>query len=126
MTTFHGGCLCGAIRFAASGPPQAPHTCSCGMCRRHTGALTVAWVEFPSSAVAWTGPDGAPRLFRSSRTSSRAFCATCGSSIGAVDDAPVIALLLGAFDAPAAEALRPGSHAHPEARPSWWRPEVTD
>ncbi|MGO0760742.1 GFA family protein, partial [Citrobacter freundii] len=29
-------------------------------------------------------------------TTSRAFCPQCGSSVGAIDDAPVIALLAGA------------------------------
>ncbi len=58
VRTYEGGCLCGAVRFAARGPVANPHTCSCRMCRRHTGALTAAWVEFPRDAVAWTGPAG--------------------------------------------------------------------
>lgn len=45
---FEGGCLCGWIRFQARGPAQKPHTCSCKMCQRHTGAPTTAWVEFPA------------------------------------------------------------------------------
>ncbi|WP_238348158.1 hypothetical protein [Pseudomonas mosselii] len=36
-----------------------------------------------------------------------AFCATCGSSLGAIDDAPTVALLLGSFDAKGDQALRP-------------------
>ncbi|MEO0783512.1 MAG: GFA family protein, partial [Pseudomonadota bacterium] len=96
-------------------------TCSCTMCQRHSGALTVAWVEFPKDAVRWTGPGGAPALWRSSDKSSRAFCPTCGSTIGAVDDAPVIALVLGIFDKPGAAARRPTSHSYRSKRPKWWR-----
>ncbi|MCX7328853.1 MAG: hypothetical protein NTW00_12250 [Hyphomicrobiales bacterium] len=52
------------------------------MCQRHTGGLTVAWVEFVREDVIWTGPGGAPALWRSSDFSSRAFCSICGSSLG--------------------------------------------
>ncbi|MEM7599757.1 MAG: GFA family protein [Pseudomonadota bacterium] len=121
---FTGGCLCGDIRFEADGPPDFPHTCSCTMCQRHSGALTVAWVEFPRDKVRWTGPLGAPSLWRSSDKSSRAFCPTCGSTIGAVDDAPVIALVTGIFDNPGAAALRPQSHSYRSKRPKWWRVSI--
>ena len=123
MKVFEGGCLCGNIRFRASGPPGFPHSCSCRMCQRHTGALTAAWVEFPREAVAWTGPGGAPAVWRSSASSSRAFCPVCGSSIGAVDDAPVVALLTGGFDKPHLSALRPESHSYRGGRPKWWQVE---
>ena len=117
---YEGGCLCGAIRFAAQPPANFPHTCSCTMCQRHSGALTVAWVEFPADAVNWTGPGGEPAKWRSSDGSSRAFCPTCGSTLGAIDDAPVIALSLGVFDKLGAAALRPTSHSNIAKQPKWW------
>jgi len=120
-----GGCLCGNIRFKVSGAVEFPHTCSCRMCQRHTGSLTVAWVEVPRAAVEWTGPGGAPAVWRSSERSSRAFCPVCGSSIGAVDDAPVIALLTGVFDKPHLAPLKPQSHSYKGGRPAWWKPEIT-
>jgi hypothetical protein len=119
-----GGCLCGATRFRAAGTPANPHTCSCRMCQRHTGALTTAWVEFPRDAVTWTGLGGPPAVYRSSESSSRAFCPTCGSTLGAIDDAPVVALLLGGFDTPSATALVPTSHSDSSARPAWWHVEI--
>lgn len=117
---YTGGCLCGAIRFEAAPPAEFPHTCSCTMCQRHSGALTIPWVEFPAEAVRWTGPGGAPATWRSSDKTSRAFCPTCGSTIGAIDDAPVIALTLGVFDQPGAAALRPISHSYRSKHPRWW------
>ena len=80
------------------------------MCRRHTGAPVAAWVEFPAKAVAWSRP---PSLWRS----SRAFCGACGSSLGAVDDAPVVALLVGGFDRAGDAALAPTAHAFRASRP---------
>lgn len=124
MKTFEGGCLCGHIRFTAAGVPDFPHTCSCRMCQRHTGSLTAAWVEFPSVAVEWNGPGGKPAVYRSSVRSSRAFCSMCGSSVGAVDDAPVIALLTGVFDKPHLMALKPASHSYKSSRPKWWHPQI--
>lgn len=118
--SYLGGCLCGHIRFVAQGPALKPHTCSCKMCQRHTGALTAAWVEFPRDSVRWTGPGGAPASWRSSEWSSRAFCPQCGSSIGAIDDQPSIALLLGCFDTPNRQALAARAHSFVSARPKWW------
>lgn len=117
---YEGGCLCGNIRFIATGPALRPHTCSCKMCQRHTGALTAAWVEFPKSSVEWVGPGGSPATWRSSAISSRAFCAVCGSSVGAVDDKPTVALLLGLFDSVNRKELAPVSHSYVSPRPSWW------
>ncbi|MGO4622079.1 GFA family protein [Ensifer sp. 2YAB10] len=121
---FTGGCLCGSIRFEARAAAGKPHTCSCKMCQRHSGALTVAWVEFPRDVVAWTGPGGAPAVYRTSDYSSRAFCPACGSSIGAIDDAPVVALLLGIFDKTNAAELIPTSHSFRSTRPKWWHVEA--
>ena len=115
-----GGCLCGHIRFTATGPALKPHTCSCKMCQRHTGSLTVAWVEFPRSSVQWVGAGGMPSTWRSSDWSSRAFCPVCGSSIGAIDDKPTIALLLGTFDSANRKELASTSHSYVSPRPTWW------
>ncbi len=118
---YTGGCLCGSIRFTAQPPAEWPHTCSCTMCQRHSGALTVAWVEFPAENVSWDGEGGPPKTWRSSEASSRAFCPICGSTIGAIDDAPVIALVLGCFDKLGAVALRPTQHSYVSKRPKWWK-----
>lgn len=119
-----GGCLCGDVRFEVEAPVQKPHTCSCRICQRHTGALTLAWVEFAKDDVEWNGPGGMPTLWRSSEFSSRAFCPACGSSLGAVDDEPVVALLVGAFDVPKDKALIPTYHSYRSSAPRWWCVQV--
>jgi hypothetical protein len=119
-----GGCLCGAIRFEARAPAARPHTCSCDQCRRHTGAFTACWVEFAREAVRWVGPGGAPSTWRSSDWSSRAFCAACGSSIGAIDDESTVALLVAVFDDCDAPELRPSSGSFQDMKPHWWHVTV--
>ncbi len=117
---YEGGCLCGAVRFRATGVPGKPHTCSCETCRRHSGSLTISWVEFPADSVEWSGLAGKPATWRSSSYSSRAFCSSCGSTIGAVDDEPTIALVTGAFDKPHLKELAPTYHSYKSRRPRWW------
>ncbi|KZN46641.1 GFA family protein [Pseudoalteromonas luteoviolacea] len=117
---YNGGCLCGNIRFVATGEARNPHTCSCKMCQRHSGSLTQVWVEFDKKDVNWVGPGGIPKTWRSSDYSSRSFCDVCGSTLGAIDDDPVIALVLGTFDSPNRVALRPTSHSYVSKKPKWW------
>ncbi|HGM5269736.1 GFA family protein [Serratia nevei] len=119
--SYSGGCLCGHIRFQAHGLPGNPHSCSCDFCRRHSGAPTLCWVEFPRQAVEWNGPGGIPTLYRSSPYSSRAFCPRCGSTLGAIDDEPTVALATGSFDRADLPELRPTSHAFADVCPEWWR-----
>jgi hypothetical protein len=95
------------------------------MCQRHTGALTAAWVEFPRDKIEWTGSGGQPALYRSSEQSSRAYCPTCGSSIGAIDDLPVVALLVGCFDKVGKE-LSPKYGSFKGAAPRWWHAGTRD
>jgi hypothetical protein len=117
---YDGGCLCGAIRFRAAGKPGKPHTCSCENCRKHSGAYTLSWVEFPADMVEWIGPGGKPSTWRSSSYSSRAFCSTCGTTIGAIDDDPVVALATGTFDKPHLKEFAPTYHSYISRRPRWW------
>lgn len=49
---YQGGGLCGQVRFEAQGPAANPHTCSCTLCQRHSGALTLA-----SHVWTWYGQD---------------------------------------------------------------------
>ena len=84
------------------------------------GALTLAWVEFRAQDVGWTGPGGKPATWRSSSRSSRASCSHCGTTIGAIDDDPVVALATGPFDKPQLKALAPTYHSYVSRRPRWW------
>ncbi len=117
-----GGCLCGHIRFEARGAPAKPHTCSCRMCQRHSGGLTLTWVEFAKEDVKWMGHK--PSKWRSSDYSSRTFCPKCGSTLGAIDDKPVVALATGVFDKPHLLPLKPAYHSFKGGRPKWWHVEI--
>jgi len=74
-----GGCLCGAVRYAISGPVSNPCFCHCASCRRATGAPAVPWGTFAREAVRIVR--GRLSEFRSSAQVSRGFCARCGTSL---------------------------------------------
>ena len=44
-STLEGGCLCGHIRYRASGPPHSVYHCHCEQCRRYTGAVFATGVR---------------------------------------------------------------------------------
>lgn len=73
MEQFAGGCLCGAVRFVASGRPYRIGLCHCLDCRKHHGALFHASAIFPDDAVT---VDGETRDY-----AGRFFCPKCGSSV---------------------------------------------
>ena len=49
---------------------------------------------------------------------------SCDISVGAIDDAPVIALLVGGFDDPNDADLAPEFHSFTDMQPTWWQKEV--
>ena len=59
MSDVTGGCLCGKVRFVASGDPYRVGLCHCMDCRKHHGALFHASAVFPQSAVTIEGKTGA-------------------------------------------------------------------
>src|SRR5579862_355858 len=69
---YKGGCLCNETTYTAKGKPSNPHLCSCTMCQKSSGALTVAWVEFPLDTFQWNGRK--PGLYQSSEKTQRCFC----------------------------------------------------
>ena len=70
-----------------------------------------------------TGAGGGPTVWRSSKVSSRAFCPQCGSTIGAIDDNPVVAWTTGVFDKPHLLPLKPACHSFKGKGPKWWHVE---
>ncbi|MBB4285302.1 GFA family protein [Roseospira goensis] len=91
MDRYLGGCLCGRVRFAASGRPVRVGLCHCLDCRKHHGALFYAAAVFPQAAVTI---EGETRDYR-----GRHFCPHCGSSVFARSDNE-IEVHLGSLDAP--------------------------
>jgi hypothetical protein len=91
MNEITGGCLCGALRFAATGAPYRVGLCHCLDCRKHHGALFHASAIFPETAVTLTGAWAT--------WGDRGFCPTCGSPVFA-HSGDEIGINLGSLDEP--------------------------
>ncbi|MBC2777989.1 GFA family protein [Parasphingopyxis marina] len=105
---FTGGCLCGDIRIAASGPPNRVGLCHCMECRKHHGALFHASAIFPEDAVT---VEGETRDY-----AGRFFCPRCGSSVFS-RSADEIEVHLGSLDTP--DRLMPTYELWTVRRESW-------
>ena len=103
-----GGCLCGRVRFTASGRPYRVGLCHCLDCRKHHGALFYAAAIFPQDAVTI---EGGTRDY-----AGRHFCPRCGSSVFARSGNEV-EVHLGALDAP--DQLMPTYENWTVRRESW-------
>ena len=102
-----GGCLCGAVRFAAKGPLHGVVYCHCSQCRRQSGHYYAA----TNVADADLTVEGAQNLtwFAASEFARRGFCATCGSALfWKHNEVAETSVLAGAFDQPS--RLRGESH----------------
>ncbi len=80
-----GGCLCGAVRYRASGPPVRATVCHCTFCQRVTGSAFGLWATYRKEAVAISGQFSTyeHRSDESGRWIKMEFCPRCGTNIGA-------------------------------------------
>lgn len=111
MERFTGGCLCGNVRFVASGPPDRVGICHCLECRKHHGAVFYAAAIFPEDAVVIEGDVQSYQ--------GRFFCPRCGSSVFA-RTGNEIEVHLGALDAPS--QLTPTYECWATRRETWLPP----
>lgn len=111
MERVAGGCLCGAVRMVASGPPLRVGLCHCLDCRKHHGTLFHASAVFAATAVVVTG--------QTSDFRGRHFCSICGSSVFGVSGTE-IEVNLGALDAP--DQFRPTYELWTIRREGWLPP----
>jgi hypothetical protein len=108
MEQFTGGCLCGDVRFVATGRPYRVGLCHCLDCRKHHGSLFSSFAIFPADAVTITG--------ETRDYADHSFCPRCGSSLSSTFGDEV-ELHLGAFDAP--DQLAPTYELWTVRREAW-------
>ena len=100
MTSLHkGSCLCGAVRFTASGPLRGVLYCHCSQCRKQTGHYYAATNVADDKLTV----EGQEKItwYRASPFAKRGFCSVCGSALfWKHNEAAEISVMAGAFDQP--------------------------
>ena len=120
MADMTGGCLCGRVRFTATGEPAFSGICHCHNCQRYTGSAFEPVIAFPSAAVSVqgelktyedTGDSGKPM--------HRRFCPNCGSGlIAEADIMPGMTMILaGSLDD--ASAFTPAMEIYCSSAQPW-------
>jgi hypothetical protein len=85
-----GGCLCGAVRYTATGEPFKGGLCHCADCRKVTGSSFLAYADWRPENVEITGE---VNTFH-----GRSFCPNCGSRVFSRNEQQV-EIYLGTLDA---------------------------
>ncbi|MDB5315143.1 MAG: glutathione-dependent formaldehyde-activating [Rhodospirillales bacterium] len=114
-----GGCLCGQVRYEASGTHFHKTFCHCRTCQKAAGAPVIAWVTFPREGFRWTS--GAVKHFASSEGVKRGFCANCGTSLTYESErnADEIDITTASLDTPA--VAPPDDHIWVRSRQPWMK-----
>jgi hypothetical protein len=119
-TRYLGGCLCGAVRYEALGPPRAQGFCFCRDCRKASGSGLVPFLLFPASAVRFSGDTrrSVTRAFRGGEA-VRNHCARCGGLVfgGIVGSDTAHTLYAGSLDD--ASLFRPTMALFLRDKPDW-------
>ena len=76
-TRYHGGCLCGAVRYRVTGPLRDVVACHCSQCRKTSGHYVAA----TQAAFADLVIEGDVTWYQSSDTGRRGFCGICGGQL---------------------------------------------
>lgn len=117
---YRGGCLCGALRYEASGAPLYAGHCYCADCRKASGSGFVPFMGFSASAVAFSG---ASRPFSSpaanGREATRNFCPACGGLVfgGERGVSDSFTIYSGSLDEP--DDFQPTIAIFTHGRPEW-------
>jgi len=79
--TYQGQCFCGAVRFTASGAPDAMGYCHCASCRTWSAGPVNAFTLWKTASVKVT--QGADKIATYNKTdkSYRKWCTTCGGHV---------------------------------------------
>lgn len=113
----HGQCLCGGVKFEASGKPMWVVHCHCHSCRRNTGSAVATFVGLQQEQFRYI--EGTPKSFASSPGVRRSFCSDCGTPLAyEAERCPdEIHIYISTFDHP--EAFQPTAHVFTAEQIPW-------
>ncbi|MFK7914115.1 MAG: GFA family protein [Pseudomonadales bacterium] len=112
-----GQCLCGDVRFTATGLIKRVSACYCGQCRKQNGGGPFYGAELQGELI--IEATNALQWYGSSEKATRGFCCRCGSSLfwKANTDPSFFDVSLGALDD--SERLKLDAHIFVDSCPAY-------
>lgn len=116
---YTGGCLCGAVRYEATGEPSLMGHCYCADCRKASGSGFIPFMGFPAEAIRFSGET---LQFRSPSLRGEAVrnsCPVCGGLVfgGVVGEDRAHTVYAGSLDDPS--LFHPKIAIFVRDRPAW-------
>lgn len=102
MTTLHGTCLCGGVRFEVDTTPEGIRFCHCESCKKLSGGGSTANVRAPSGAIRIVEGEDRVQTYQPPEGSAKTFCRVCGSNLfgGGWPESEIASVRLSALDTP--------------------------
>jgi hypothetical protein len=114
-----GSCLCGGVRYEASGPFTLVARCHCRECRKASGAEFATNASLPAANMQFIAGENLLAHWESSPGQHRIFCGRCGSPIlKRVEANPeTVRIRLGCLDDEI--DVTPSLHVFVSEKPDW-------
>jgi hypothetical protein len=115
-----GSCLCGAIRYELTAPPEWAHSCHCSRCRKATGAAFASNLFVPLDALRFVAGKEHLRSFKppDAERFTHTFCGVCGGTLPFENPARGRAVVpMGSLDDDPSHG--PQAHIFVASKPAW-------
>jgi hypothetical protein len=120
MPQIAGGCLCGKVRYSASGDPAFVGVCHCADCQKFTGSAFAAVVGVPKAALTVQGELATyTKTGDTGKSTYRRFCPQCGSSVMDEADALPDIVMVGVGTLNDASWVKPGMQIYCDSAQPW-------
>ena len=116
-----GSCLCGGIRFEATGAPLRMMNCHCSRCRLGRAAAHATNVFYKTDQFRWVEGEALVKEFKvpDARFHTVAFCSRCGSKVPRVSpERGVVVAPAGSLDTD--PGIRPQAHIFTADKAPWF------
>jgi hypothetical protein len=116
---YHGGCLCGKVRFKITGDIRNIIYCHCSECRKAQGSAFATNGVVETGSFLYLAGENELTAYRYTDVQTRFFCKHCGSPILSVNTSKpgVVRIRLGTIDSDITE--RPSAHIFAASKANW-------
>jgi len=115
-----GGCLCGAVRYEASGNPARFYHCHCSRCRKSSGTGHATNLFLTEAQLIYTQGEELVRRYKipEAERFTRQFCSECGSSVARyVPELNAVIIPAGSLDSE--PPIKPQARIYWDSRADW-------